>query len=270
MLEQSETSADDPARSSKAPDIVSCLLLGVGMCSLGFNRYLGPFGYPVAMLAFIIGLGYSIARVLRSKQFPPLDRKKEAMTALVSNALLVLVLGAAVPVYLLTPSSPETKPLKWREYVSANGGYKIRLPDDPKEEQETPHTGSGPITLNRVVANMGKRGEYVSGYYSTSFRPANLSDEEFLERVYQTTMGVTHVSGSVLTKESHAFISPEGLTVEALESRIKADERTDSILRLYWVKERGIVYVNLATFERTDKNLASAEQFLDSFALVTK
>ena len=270
LLEQSQASVSSvgPSRPSNVPDIVSCSLLLIGLIFVGLNRYLGPFGYPVSMLAFISGLGYAIVRIYRSKRYPPLDRKREATTALVVNALVVMVLGAAVPVYFLTPSSPETKPFEWRKYVSVNGGYNVQLPDDPQEVQQKTQTGAGPITLNLAIANMGKRGKYVSGYYGMSYRPVNVSDEEFLESVYQTTLTVSEAWGSVLTKKPLVFISPDGLTVQALESEIKSDERTTSIIRLYWVKERAIVYVNLATFERTDKNFESVEKFLDSFELI--
>src|SRR5215510_1295023 len=76
LLEQTHTdlSAHEQSKSWNVPDVVSCSLLAVGASGVAFNSYLGPFGYPVSILAFLIGLGYSIARVYRSTQ--RLDRKR--------------------------------------------------------------------------------------------------------------------------------------------------------------------------------------------------
>jgi hypothetical protein len=81
LLEQSQTSMspDERSKSWRVPDVVSCSLLGVGASLAAFNRYLGPFGYPISMLAFIIGLGYSIVHVHLSTRHPQLDRKRDAI-----------------------------------------------------------------------------------------------------------------------------------------------------------------------------------------------
>src|SRR5262245_18605381 len=92
LLEQSQTNMS--SKPSNVPDIISCILLGVAVSCVALNRYLGPFGYPVSILLFVIGLTYSIMRVYRSTQSPQGDRKREAMTGLVVNALLLMVLGA--------------------------------------------------------------------------------------------------------------------------------------------------------------------------------
>jgi hypothetical protein len=257
-------SPPERSKSWNVPDVVSCCLLAVGASFVAFNRYLGPFGYPVSTLAFVIGLGYSIARVYRSTRHPQLDRKREAITSLVLNALLVILLGAAGPVYFLS-MRPEGKPFEWREHVSLNGRYKIQLPDEAQEVQKVK---TGPLTLNRVMVNMGQRGEYASGYYDLSDRTVTVSDEEFLNFVYQ--FAINQCKGTVLTKTPHVTASPDGLTIKALESEIQVDAQTASIFRLYWVRERSTAYTSLATFQRSTKNFESAEKFLDSFQLVTQ
>jgi hypothetical protein len=219
------------------------------------------------MLAFIIGLGYSIVRVYRSTLHPQLDRKRDAIVALVVNALLVLVLGAAVPVYFLSERNPETKPFEWREYVFAGSGYKIQLPDNPQEGPQQVQTAKGFLRLNRVMVNMGKRGEYVSGYFDLSDRTATLSDDELLELLFSGAIGPR--GGTVLTKKPLVIDSTNGLTIKALESEVQLDASTTSKLRLYLVRQRSTVYMNLATFQRASNNVESAEQFLDSFELVT-
>lgn len=190
------------------------------------------------------------------------DRKRKIVTALAASAVLVLLLCAAVPFYL-SNRGLEGKPFKWRNYVSAKGGYKIQLPDEPKEGQETRQTASGPVTLNRAVASMGKRGEYVSGYYSMSFRP-NGSEEEFLLVLLKATLQPKDV---VLTTKPIAVRFPAGQTVKALESEIQVDASTRARVRLYWVTERAIVYMNIVTYESSTKNEVSAERFLNSFEL---
>src|ERR1051325_10644616 len=178
LLEQSQTNIS--SKPSNVPDAISCILLGAAFCCLGLNSYLGPFGYPVSILALVIGLAYSVMRVYRSTRSPQSDRKRDAMTALVVNALLLVVLGAAVPVYFLSVSA-ESKSFEWREFVSANGRYTIQLPDEAQEVQQKIQTVTGPITLNSVTVNMGTRGKYQSGYYDLSDHVVPLSDDEFLD-----------------------------------------------------------------------------------------
>ncbi len=269
MLEQSQTGMGAPegSKSWNGPDVITCVLLGVGTSFLVFNSHLGPLGYPVAMLAYISGLGYSILRVHRSTRHPELDRKRSAVTGLVVNALLVMVLGAAVPVYFLGASA-DSKPFKWREHVSVRGHYTIQLPDDAEEVQRQVQTATGPLTLRSVTVNMGRRGEYISGYYDLSDRPVNASDDEFLDFVLQYT--ASQGKRKLLGKKPIFVSSPNGLEVKALEAELQLDVRNTSILRLYWVRERSIMYVNLAEFERATTNSLDAEKFLDSFQLVAQ
>ena len=266
MLEQSQTdmSAPDGSNPWNVPDVVSCILLGVGASFVVFNRHLGPFGYPVAMLAFISGLGYSILRVHRSTRHPQLDRKRSAVTCLVVNGLLVMVLGAAVPIYFLG-ASPDSKPFKWREHVSVRGHYTIQLPDDAEEVERKVQTVTGPLTLRSVTTNMGRRGVYSSGYYDLSDRPVTASDDEFLDFVLQYT--ASQGKRKLLGKKPLFVSSPNGPEVKALEAELQLDVRNTSILRLYWVRERSIMYVNLAEFESATTNSIDAEKFLDSFQL---
>lgn len=250
---------------SKVPDIVSCGLLGIGFLAVAFKDYMGPFGYPVALLSFVLGLGYGIVRVYRSTREPQLDSKRESLVALGVSAFLVLLFGAAIPIYFVGEANPETQPFKWRAYSSAGGNYKIQLPADPQEAKKETVTRAGPLTMKRVTATMGKRGDYLSEYFAIAYRPT-LSEEEFLDIVYQSAITETR-GGTVLNKKPLDVTAPAGLTVKALESEIRVDEKNSSILRMYWVKERELVYVNVVTFQPADKNLAAAERFLESFQL---
>lgn len=68
LLDQSHTnmSTHERPKSSTVPDAISCILLAVCILCLAFNHNLGPFGYPVSILALVIGLAYSIIRVYRT------------------------------------------------------------------------------------------------------------------------------------------------------------------------------------------------------------
>ena len=265
MLEQSQTNMS--SKPSNVPDAISCILLGTAFCCLGLNSYLGPFGYPVSILALVIGLAYSVMRVYRSTRSPQSDRKRDAMTALVVNALLLVVLGAAVPVYFLSVSA-ESKSFEWREFVSANGRYTIQLPDEAQEVQQKIQTATGPITLNSVTVNMGTRGKYQSGYYDLSDHVVTLSADEFLDQLLEST--VSQDQRGLMNKSPLVINAPNGLTVIALEGHVQLDAATTSISRVYWVKKRSTVYVNSTWFQSGTQNQVSAEKFLDSFQLVAR
>jgi len=236
--------------------------LGFGAAFVAFNRWLGPFGYPVSMLAFVAGLGYSIVRVYRSTQDPQLDRKRDAVTALVLNAVLVMVLGAAVPIYFLG-RNPESRSFEWRD-VSASGQYMIQLPDDPEKFQQLFQTGKGPaLTLIGMTANMGKRGEYVTGSFDMFGQRRTASDDWPLDFVCESIAAKR--KGMVMVNSPLRFGSPRGLSVMASECDLQLNRDIVSRARLYWVSERSLVYINMATFQNGTLNEVSAEKFLDSF-----
>jgi hypothetical protein len=266
LLEQSQTT-HERSKPSNVPDAISCILLGVAVFCVAFNQYLGPFGYPVSILVLVIGLTYSIMRVYRSTRSPQSDRKREAMTALVVNALLLMVLGAAVPVYFLS-RSPESKSFEWREFASINGRYTIQLPDEAQEVQQKIQTATGPVTLNSVTVNMGQRGKYESGYYDLADRMVTVSDDEFLDLLLEST--VRQDKRGLMNKRPLVINAPNGLTVRALEGDVQLDVQTTSISRVYWVKERSTVYVNSTLFQSATQNEVSAQKFLDSFQLVAR
>lgn len=269
LLDQvaNDVSKPEGSTSWKVPDVVSCSLLGFGAAFVAFNQYLGPLGYPVSMLAFISGLGYSIVRVYRSTQDPQLDRKRDAVTSLVINALLVVVLGASVPIYFLG-RNPESRSFEWRD-VSAAGEYTIQLPDDPEKFQQLFQTGNGPaLTLMGVTANMGKRGQYVSGSFDMFGQRMTASDDWPLDFVCESV--ASERKGMVMVNRPLRFASPRGLSVTASECNLQLHRDAVSRLRLYWVRERQMVYINMATFQNGTLNEVSAEKFLDSFHFNTR
>jgi hypothetical protein len=188
------------------------------------------------------------------------------MTALVVNSLLLMVLGAAVPVYFLG-ARPDAKSFDWREHVSVKGRYSIQLPDAAQEVQTKVQTDAGPLTLNSVTVNMGQRGEYVSGFYDLSDHTVAASDDEFLDGILRYTM---KQGQKVFNKRPLIFASPDGLSVKALEADLQRDMHTTQVLRLYWVRERSTIYVNVATFQTATTNEVSAQKFLESFKLVSR
>jgi hypothetical protein len=265
LLEQSriDASTDEPAKYGKLPDFISYSLLGVVLVSLGFKEYMGPFGYPLSMLALITGLGYSILRVYRSTRVPRLDRKRDAMSALAVNAVLLMVMGAAVPAYVLS-RNPDTKPFEWREYTSAVGHFKVQLPDDPQEIHKDVTTARGTLKLNGVIVKMGRRGEYFSGYYDLSNYPVKASDDDFIDFIIQYTASQTKKQ---LYKKPLVFKAPDGLTVKAVEVELQRDLQTTSILRLYWASEQAMLYLTVVEYQPATTNDISAEKFLESFKL---
>ena len=269
LLDQAanDVSTPESPNSWTVPDIVSCSLLGFGFAFVAFTRWLGPFGYPVSLLAFIAGLGYSIVRVYRSTLVPQLDRKRDAVIVLVANATLVAVFGAAIPIYFLG-RNPESRSFDWRD-VSAAGEYTIQLPDDPEKFQQLFQTGKGPaLTLTGMTANMGKRGEYISGSFDMFGQRMTDSDEWPLDFVCESV--ASERKGMVMVNRPLRFASPRGLSVTASECNLQLGRDAVSRMRLYWVKDRQLVYINMATFQNGTLNEVSAQEFLDSFHFNTR
>lgn len=257
------------AKSSNAATFISGALLALVLGGLALGLYIGAVGYSLMALALLTSLGYSIWRVYRSTQ--QLDSTGLALTALVLNTVLLLVLGVAVPVVLLREHALGTPP-KWREHVSVKGGYSLQLPGDPHENQRQFPSQTGPMTMYSVTAYLGQNGEYTSSYLELPQGRLTVSDDEFLEFMYRQT--ISQEKGVVLDKKPLAFDSANGLAVKALEAQILLDEQTHgrsaiAIVRLYWVKERNTVYMNVATFVHSANHNATAAKFLDSFRLVT-
>jgi hypothetical protein len=261
---QSSIAPQDRSKSTKAADVISCTLLALGAGSVVFHDRLGPLSYPLAMLAFLVGVSYSLVRIHRSTRHPARDRKRDAVTVLVINAVLVMVLGAAVPIHFLS-MRPAAKRFEWRQHDSITGRYTIQFPDEPEEVRQPVQTSAGPLTLNRMTANMGQRGTYISAFYDLWNQKVTVSDDELLDHVLQDRMN-DHTC--VLLAKRPLVINPaNGVTIKALEAELQLDEKSISLLRLYWVKERSMIYMNKATFARSTANLESAEKFLNSFQL---
>ena len=270
LLDSDMRAPGKPKAFLDVPGLVSAILFAVVICGLVLGRYLGMFGYPLMFLALLTGLGYSIWRVYRSTK--RLDSKRQAITVLVVNAMLAMALCAAAPVVLLRERAFGTP--VWREHVSVNGRYSLQLPGEPHEKHETLQTRNGPITVNRVTAYVGQNGEFMSSYFDLSDRPVTVSDDEFLDGVFKQAMSQDEKS-LVLSKRTLAVDSATGLSVKALEAEIQPDQQTYgkgafSILRVYWVRDRSTVYMNLATYWRTPENSATAAKFLESFQLLTQ
>ena len=262
-----EQSYGHHSKSFNAPHLVSGLLLAVVLAGLALGVYMGSFGYALMFLALFSGLGYSIWRVHRSTK--QLDSKRHALSVLVVNALMLMVLGVAVPVVVIRERAISPPP-DWRPYVSVNGRYSIELPGDAHEKQRQVQTPTGPLTINIVMAYLGQNGEYMSSYLNLSGRRLTLSDDEFLDQMFQQAM--SQETSVVLNKKPLAFNSANGLTVKAMEAELKLDEKAHgknafSIVRLYWVKDRATVYMNVATTLRSPVNEATVAKFHDSFQL---
>ena len=266
LLEPTQTSIAPPdsSKSTKAADVISCTLLALGAGCVIFRDRLGPASYLVAMLAFLIGLSYSIVRVYRSTRRKARDRKRDAVIVLVINAVLVMLLGAAVPVYYLSMHAA-AKRFDWRQHASITGRYTIQFPEEPEEIRQPVQTPTGPLTLNRMTANMGQRGTYTSAFYDLWNAKVTVSDDELLDRVLQDRM--SEQTCVLLSKRPFVVNSANGVIIKALEAELQLDSKNTSLLRLYWVKERSMIYMNKATFRRSKENIESAEKFLNSFQL---
>ena len=205
---------------------------------------------------------------------PPGNKKSLKLPYLISGILVAVVLcGLAVglSIFFLRAHALST-PAKWREHVSVDGGYSLQLPGDPHENQRPISTPTGQLTIKSVTAYVGQNGEYMSSYLDLSSRKLTVSDDEFLELMFRQT--TRQENGVVLNKKPLIFDSANGLAVKALEAEIQLDEKTHgkgavSIVRLYWVRDRKTVYMNVATFMRSPNHTAIAAKFLDSFRLAT-
>lgn len=204
----------------------------------------------------------------------PVPSGSKYLKYLLSGILLAVVLcGLLVGLYIfiLRERALGTPP-KWREHISVNGGYSLQLPGDPHENQRPLSTPTGPITIHSVTAYVGQNGEYMTSYLTLPKRRLTVSDDEFLDLIFRQT--ISQENGVVLHKRPLVFDSANGLAVKALEAEIQLDVQTHgkdavSIVRLYWVKDRSTVYMNVATFIRSANHNATAAKFLDSFRLIT-
>lgn len=204
----------------------------------------------------------------------PGSAKSLKVPYLISGVLLAVVLCGLViglSIFFLREHALST-PAKWREHVSVDGGYSLQLPGDPHENQRPITTPTGQITIKSVTAYVGQNGEYMSSYLDLSNRRLTVSEDDFLELIFRQT--TRQEKGVVLNKRPFVFDSGNGLAVKALEAEIQLDEQTHgkgavSIVRLYWVKDRKTVYMNVATFMRSKNHNAIAAKFLDSFRLAT-
>jgi hypothetical protein len=239
-------------------------LLAIGAGCIAFQDRVGTFSYSFAMLAFLLGLSYSIVRVYRSTRHPARDRKRDAVTVLIVNAVLVMVLGAAVPIYVLG-TLPAAQPFEWRQHASITGRYTIDFPGEPEEVRQPVQMPTGPLTLNRMTANMGHRGTYTSAFYDVWEWKVAVSDEDLLDRVLQDRM--SDRTCVLLSKRPFMINAANGVVIKGLEAELQLDAENTSLLRVYWAKERSMIYMNKVTFERSTANLVSAEKFLNSFQL---
>ena len=209
-----------------------------------------------------------------TRMHEPSSAKSKKLPYIISGILVAVVvcgLVLSLSIFFLRERALGTPP-KWREHVSANGGYSLQLPDEPHEKQRQISTQAGPMTINSVTAYVGQNGEYMSSYVDLPKGRLRVSDDEFLDLVFQQAM--SQEKGVVLKKNPLAFADADGRTVKALEAEIQLDEQTYgrdvvSIVRVYWVKERAKVYMNVATFMRSPNHTATATKFLDSFRLGT-
>ena len=192
---------------------------------------------------------------------------------LVVNAVLLVVLGAAVPVFIFS-NGVTAKSVGWQEYMSPGGRYSIELPGDPKEKLQRVHTHSGPLNVNMVTVDLGKNGEYTTSYCDLSDFTQTVSDEELLDRILRGML--SKEKSEVLIKTPISIDSVNGLpAAKGLEVETQLDEQTYgkgnvSIARIYWVNERSIFYMNMATTQRSPENASRASKFLNSFRLVTE
>ena len=260
---------------SNRRDYVSVILMAPALGGIAFSRYLGPFGYPLAILALLAGLGYAMWRVRGFRQIPQIDTKKGILTALIGNAVLLLVLGVAVPVAFFSSGIMSiglpARPATWQDYMSPSGRYSIQLPGNPQEKIRSGHSG---IPVNTITADLGQNGIYTAAHCNYSGATQVLSDAELLDRMVRQMLEKER--SELLNQTPISIDSVNGLPgATGIEVETRLDEQTFgkgnvAIARLYWVKEWSNFYMVMATTHGSRENASFATKFLDSFRLVTQ
>ena len=161
---------------------------------------------------------------------------------------------------------------QWKEFVSKEGGFKIKMPGLPSEVTQPVGTKSGTIVAH-FYNLVTKTAEYLVGY--TEVGPG-------LETFQASKVTLDAIRDRALAKEKGKLLSEQDISVAGHPGRALVMEVSDGVFRdkyflvanrLYTVSVftpavKGASAGDAAGIRRAQESVATA--FLDSFSLLTK
>ena len=193
--------------------------------------------------------------------------------ATAAATLLLLITFAVVHAQDLPPApAADFVPEQWKEFVSNEGGFKVRMPGVPSEVFQPVESKPG-TTVGHFYSLITKTAEYAVGYATfardlETFQPSKLTLDGIRDRT--------------LAKESGKLLSELDITAAGHPGRALVLEVSDGIFRdRYFLVGNRLYTVTVFTLKvkaRSDADTEGirkaqesvANRFLDSFNLLTK
>ena len=189
-------------------------------------------------------------------------------------AVVLLLVISAVSTAQEPPPAPaaDFDPGQWKEFVSTEGGFKIKMPGVPSEVTQPVESKSGTLVghFHNLVT---KTAEYVVGYTEVArdfetFQPSKVTLDAIRDRA--------------LAKESGKLLSEEDISIAGHPGRALVIEVSDGVFRdKYFLVANRLYTVTVFTptvkggsdgdtagIRKAQESVANA--FLDSFSLLNK
>ena len=194
--------------------------------------------------------------------------------ATVAATLLLLVIFAVVHAQDLPPPPPAADFVseQWKEFVSTEGGFKVKMPGVPSEVSQ-PIEGKPGAAVGHFHSLITKTAEYVVGY--TIFA-------RDLETFQPSKVTLDGIRDRTLAKENGKLLSEQDITAAGHPGRSLVIEVSDGIFRdRYFLVGNRLYTLTVFTPKINAPSDADSEgirtaqesganRFLDSFNLLTK
>jgi len=191
-----------------------------------------------------------------------------------SFAVACLLVIAAIGNAQKSPPAPaaDFDPAQWKEFVSKEGGFKIKMPGVPTAVTQPVESKSGTVVAH-FHSLITKSAEYVVGYTEVS---------QNLETVQPSKGTLDAIRDRTLAKENGKLLSEQDVSVAGHPGRALVIEVSDGVFRdKYFLVANRLYTVTVftpATNGQSDGDTARirraqetvANAFLDSFSLLTK
>ena len=191
-----------------------------------------------------------------------------------SFAVVFLLVIAAIGNAQKSPPAPaaDFDPGQWKEFVSKEGGFKIKMPGVPTEVTQPVESKSGTVVAH-FHSLITKSAEYVVGYTEVA---------QNVETLQPSKATLDAIRDRTLAKENGKLLSEQDVSVAGHPGRALVIEVSDGVFRdKYFLVANRLYTVTVftpATNGQSDGDTARirraqetvANAFLDSFSLLTK
>jgi hypothetical protein len=182
-------------------------------------------------------------------------------TKLSGATILMLVVGAAVSVAVRNGLLPRLFEPRMKTFTSAEGGFTVRMPGDPKHTTQPVPSPAGAMTMHTFEAD-ADNGACVVSYADLPQEPADLKN--FFDA---TRDGVVKGVNGRLVAEKDIFVSGRPGREIAIDAPAPGGTGTLRMIDKVFVAKNRMFQVMLG-MELGAKLTPKQQEFLDSFALL--